>query len=169
MECTSCHMSPSLTTVLPLKSLLITAFLTVTSQIPALMHWKVVDSPGSALISVSAHQTQWTAHLMQAFFWMRWLVEGRRRPTVFLIPMRAARMMRNSAMSLRCPPITGKRITISLTPRRCSTGRRGGCHTRSVGKLSWQTGSGAGVNQREHPDRYSGVQSDQFISLILNH
>lgn len=136
MECTSCHMPPCLITVLPLRSLLITAFLTVTFLIPAMMHFKVVGSLGWGPILISAPHAQWTAPLMQTFYWKQWLVAGRRSLIVLYFPTRTTGMMRNSAVSLRWLLIIGNRITVSLTRRQCLKGPREGFRMRSVGKSS---------------------------------
>lgn len=168
-ECTSCHMPPCHITVLPLRSLLITAFLTVTSLMPVMMRFKVVRSLGWGPILISAPRAQWTAPLMQIFYWKQWLVARRHWLIVLHFPMRTMGMMRNSAVSLHWLLITGNRIVVSLTRHQCLRGLRGGFHMRNVGKSSWQTGSGAGVNPREHPDRYTSIQCNQCICWLLNH
>ena len=120
---------------------------------PASTHSNVAGSPAWRLTLISAPRARWTAPPTQTFCWRRWPEEGRRWLIVLHVPTRATGRTRTSAASPWCPLITGSRSAISPTRRPCSRGRRGGCRTRTVAKSSCPTGSGAGVNQRERPDR----------------
>lgn len=165
MESTSYHTPTSLTAAPPWRSPIITAFSTVTSQIPALTHWKVAAFPGFVPTLISAPLPQWTAPLARVSFQRPG--EGRRWLTVLYCLTRTTRMVRSFTVCPRCLLIIRKRDITWTTPHLCLKGRRGGCRTRSVGKSSWRTGSGAGVNQREHPDRYSTPRHSSLYECHL--